>query len=84
MWCMFVVGHDCGHTTFSPSSAVNEIMGEVSHSVLLCTPFAPWRRSHHRQPTDKSGLPAPSVSTSPLALTTSARTEVALSYGGES
>jgi len=48
MWCMFVVGHDCGHTTFSPSSAVNEIMGEVSHSVLLCTPFAPWRRSHHR------------------------------------
>jgi len=48
MWCMFVVGHDCGHTTFSPSQPVNELMGEVSHSVLLCTPFAAWRRSHHR------------------------------------
>jgi omega-3 fatty acid desaturase (delta-15 desaturase) len=48
MWCMFVVGHDCGHTTFSPHQPVNELMGELSHSVLLCTPFAPWRRSHHR------------------------------------
>ena len=48
MWCMFVVGHDCGHGTFSPSNFVNQIMGELGHSVLLVTPFEPWRLSHKR------------------------------------
>ena len=48
MWCMFVVGHDCGHTTFSQFQCVNEFMGEAAHSFFLCTPFDAWRRSHHR------------------------------------
>lgn len=48
MWCLFVVGHDCGHTTFSQHELINEVFGEICHSVCLCTPFAPWRRTHHR------------------------------------
>ena len=48
MWCMFVVGHDCGHTTVSQFQCVNEFLGEAAHSFFLCTPFDAWRRSHHR------------------------------------
>jgi omega-3 fatty acid desaturase (delta-15 desaturase) len=44
-WCLFVVGHDCGHRTFSPSLAVNDLFGYMSHSVLL-VPFHGWRISH--------------------------------------
>ena len=48
MWCIFVVGHDCGHGTFSRSKALNYVCGELLHSVLLCTPFYPWKISHHQ------------------------------------
>ncbi|GMI43260.1 hypothetical protein TrCOL_g2635 [Triparma columacea] len=49
LWCMWCIGHDAGHGTFSKSSRLtNEIIGEISHSMLCLTPFAPWRRSHAR------------------------------------
>ena len=51
MWCVFVIGHDCGHGTFSKDKFVNRVMGEVLHSVVLCTPFYAWflsHREHHR------------------------------------
>ena len=48
MWCVFVVGHDCGHGTFSSDTVLNRVMGEFLHSVVLCVPFYPWMLSHRQ------------------------------------
>ena len=47
MWCIFVVGHDCGHGTFSDSETLNDIVGHVTHGSIL-VPFYPWQLSHRR------------------------------------
>eukprot|EP01032_Pedospumella_encystans_P038710 gene38710-43873_t len=47
MWCMFVVGHDCGHTTFSDNQTLNDIVGLFTHGSIL-VPFHPWQLSHRR------------------------------------
>lgn len=46
MWCIFVVGHDCGHGTFSNRLILNRLFGEFSHSCILLTPFYSWMLSH--------------------------------------
>lgn len=42
MWTMFVIGHDCGHTTFSDSQIINDVVGLITHGSILI-PFFPWQ-----------------------------------------
>ncbi|KAL3846825.1 hypothetical protein ACJMK2_017779 [Sinanodonta woodiana] len=42
---IFVLGHDCGHGSFSRYRIINDIVGTISHTFLL-TPYYPWKLSH--------------------------------------
>ena len=44
-WCLFVIGHDCGHRTFSENIILCDIIGHICHTILL-VPFHSWRLSH--------------------------------------
>jgi fatty acid desaturase len=46
-WAIFVLGHDCGHGSFSNSAAINSFVGHLLHSFLL-VPYHSWRISHMR------------------------------------
>lgn len=59
MWCVlcshqraptplqwFVVGHDCGHRSFSKNKLVEDIVGTIAFMPLIY-PFEPWRIKHN-------------------------------------
>jgi len=50
----FVVGHDCGHRTFSKNKLVEDIVGIIMFMPLVY-PFEPWRikHNHHHNHTNK-------------------------------
>ncbi|CAD6258851.1 unnamed protein product [Miscanthus lutarioriparius] len=44
-WALFVLGHDCGHGSFSDSATLNSVVGHLLHSFIL-VPYHGWRISH--------------------------------------
>ncbi|KAK9835841.1 hypothetical protein WJX74_009196 [Apatococcus lobatus] len=44
-WALFVVGHDCGHQSFSNNKRLNDFVGNLVHSSIL-VPYHGWRVSH--------------------------------------
>jgi omega-3 fatty acid desaturase (delta-15 desaturase) len=46
-WALFVVGHDCGHQSFSPSRTLNDVVGNIVHATIM-VPYHGWRVSHRK------------------------------------
>ena len=44
---IFVIGHDCGHGSFSDYSLLNDVVGTFMHGLLLA-PYYMWKLSHRQ------------------------------------
>ena len=44
-WAIFVLGHDCGHGSFSAFPLLNDVVGTFLHTIIS-VPFYPWKLSH--------------------------------------
>lgn len=45
LWALFVIGHDCGHGSFSRRPWLNDAVGHVAHTLAL-VPYHAWQHSH--------------------------------------
>jgi omega-3 fatty acid desaturase (delta-15 desaturase) len=52
---VFVVGHDCGHDSFSMHSWLNILVGQIYHGFLI-TPFYMWKLSHRQHHKNNANL----------------------------
>ncbi|KAE8705625.1 Detected protein of unknown function [Hibiscus syriacus] len=44
-WALFVLGHDCGHGSFSHDPVLNNVVEQILHSAILVR-YHGWRLSH--------------------------------------
>ncbi|CAF5173083.1 unnamed protein product [Rotaria magnacalcarata] len=44
---LFVLGHDCGHSSFSTYPLLNDIVGTILHTWIL-TPYYTWKITHNK------------------------------------
>ncbi|KAJ6643918.1 Delta(12)-acyl-lipid-desaturase [Pseudolycoriella hygida] len=44
---VWVIGHECGHFSFSESNLINDTVGFIIHSAFL-TPYHSWKYSHRK------------------------------------
>lgn len=44
---LWIIAHDCGHSAFSTSGLLNDVVGFVLHSSLLA-PYFSWKSTHRR------------------------------------
>lgn len=45
LWAVFVLGHDCGHGSFSRHQWLNDALGNLMHCTIL-VPYYAWKLSH--------------------------------------
>jgi len=52
---VFVIGHDCGHDSFSNYPLLNDVVGQIYHGFLMA-PYYMWKLSHRQHHKNNANL----------------------------